>query len=447
MAALLASTPGTYVDPRASILYGGGNSKITDDEIRAYIKSPGVTDKDVMAKALANNVSASQISKAMGDNPGYAQPNVDKYLTDQGITKEQTPTQYAVPEAAAAPAAVTFKPITVGTNDTVQGQLNNMLGDPNNPLQVRTATLGKQYANRRGMLDSSIGADAAVGALIDRSTPIASQDATTNFTAKQNNAQGALSADTFNADVTSRTNMFNTGAAKDIFMGDMDTQNKLKLAEMDTKNRFAIANLEAMAADSGIMGDLAKTAMSAYTQIITDDSLSPEVKTASVNRIFSDTRGFLSLLPSIEAAALATTFDKMSTDAEATGTATTPDADASVGSVPAAAKQANILNYQVEPSVMGNVKAYERVTGVKVDPGKVAPEQLVMDIKNLYQLPTAYLATDGTNKMTNSNAYDPAALMEQYKVKNVGELFNAMFAPVHPPGTMRADNPMFYVYQ
>jgi hypothetical protein len=96
---------------------------------------------------------------------------------------------------------------------------------------------------------------------------------------------------------------------------------------------------------------------------------------------------------------------------------------------------------------MGNVKAYEKATGAKVDPGKVAPEQLVMDIKNLYQHPTAYLATDGTNKMTNSNAYDPAALMEQYKVKNIGELFNAMFAPVHPPGTMRADNPMFYVYQ
>lgn len=443
MAALLASTPASYVDPRASILYGGGNSKITDDEIRAYIKSPGVTDKDVMAKALANNVSAAQISKAMMDNPGYAQPNVDKYLTEQGISKEQTAPQYAVPEAAAVPAAVKFNPITVGTNDTVQGQLNNMLGDPNNPLQVRTATLGKQYANRRGMLDSSIGADAAVGALIDRSTPIASQDATTNFTAKQNNAQGALSADTFNADVTSRTNMFNTGAAKDIFMGGMDTQNKLKLAEMDTKNRFAIANLEAMANDSGIMGDLGKTYMGLYAQVSADPNMTPEVKTATLNNLNAQLQGLTGLLPSINSSAKSLTFG---------GTPAAPGAaaegdTANTDGVPAAAKRANILNYQVEPSVMGNVKAYEKATGVKVDPGKVAPEQLVMDIKTLYQPPTGYLATDGTNKMTNSNAYDPAALMEQYKVKNIGELFNAMFVPVHPPGTMRADSPMFYVYR
>lgn len=443
MAALLANTPASYVDPRASILYGGGNSKITDDEIRSYIKSPGVTGEDVMAKALANNVSASQISKAMMDNPAYAQPNIDKYLTERGVSKEKTTPQYAVPEAAAVPASVKFNPITVSTNDTVQGQLNSMLGDPNNPLQVRTATLGKQYANRRGLLDSSIGADAAVGALIDRSTPIASQDATTNFTAKQNNAQGALSADTFNADVTSRTNMFNTGAAKDIFMGDMDTQNKLKLADIDTKNRFAIANLEAMAADSGIMGDLGKTYMNLYAQVSADPNMTPEVKTATLNNLNTQLQGLTGLLPSINSSAKSLTFG---------GTPAAPGADvngatAGADGVPAAAKQANVLKYEVEPSVMGNVKAYEKATGVKVDPGKVAPEQLVMDIKNLYQPPTTYLATDGTNKVTNSNAYDPAALMEQYKVKNIGELFNAMFAPVHPPGTMRADNPMFYVYQ
>lgn len=443
MAALLANTPASYVDPRASILYGGGNSKITDDEIRAYIKSPGVTDKDVMAKALANNVSAAQISKAMMDNPGYAQPNVDKYLTEQGISKEQTAPQYAVPEAAAVPAAVKFNPITVGTNDTVQGQLNNMLGDPNNPLQVRTATLGKQYANRRGLLDSSIGADAAVGALIDRSTPIASQDATTNFTAKQNNAQGALSADTFNADVTSRTNMFNTGAAKDIFMGGMDTQNKLKLAEIDTKNRFAIANLEAMAADSGIMGDLGKTYMGLYAQVSADPNMTPEVKTATLNNLNAQLQGLTGLLPSINSSAKSLTFGGTPVAPGADVDGTTPATDG----VPAAAKQANVLNYQVEPSVMGNVKAYERATGVKVDPGKVAPEQLVMDIRTLGQGPSSYLSSDGTNKTTNNNSYDIPTLFKQYKVGNVGDLFNAMFAPVHPPGTMRADSPMFYVYQ
>ena len=437
MAALLASTPASYVDPRASILYGGGNSKITDDQIREYIKTPGVTDQDVMSKALANGVSAAQISKAMMDNPAYGQSNVDKYLTSQGVSKEQTPAQFSVPEAAAAPAPVTFKPITVGSTETVQGQLGSMLSDPNNPLQVRTATLGKQYANRRGMLDSSIGADAAVGALIDRSTPIASQDASTNFAAKQTNAQGALSADTFNADVTSRTNMFNTGAAKDIYTANMDTNNKL-----------AIANVQAMANDSGIMGDLGKTYMGLYAQVSADPNMTPEVKTATLNNLQAQLEGLTGLLPSINSSAKSLTFGKV---ADAAGAAATGGTTTTTDSSKYPAASANKLGYQVEPSVLSQVANYERATGEKIDRGRVAPEALAMDFKVMSMSPlqgVSYSASDGSTKMTNpSTAYDTEALMKKYGVKYPGELFDKMFVAVQPPGTMRADNPMFYVYR
>ncbi len=437
MAALLASTPASYVDPRASILYGGGNDKITDDQIRAYIKTPGVTDKDIMAKALANNVSAAQVSRAMMDNPDFAQPNVDKFLSDQGVSKEQTAPQYSVPQAAAAPAPVTFKPITVGTNDTVQGQLGSILSDPNNPLMVQASTAGKQYANKRGMLDSSIGAGAAESAMISAATPIAQQDASTNFTAKQQNSQGALSADTFNADTQSRTNMFNTGAAKDIFTANMDTNNKL-----------AIANIQAMANDSGIMGDLGKTYMGLYAQVAADQNMTPEVKTATLNNLQAQLQGLTGLLPSINSSAKALTFGKPADAAAgsaATNTATTTDSS----KYPAAA--ANKLGYQVEPSVLSQVANYERSTGTTVDRSRVAPEALAMDFKVMGMSPlqgVAYTASDGTNKMTNpSTAYDTEALMKKYGVKYPGELFEKMFVAVHPPGTMRADNPMFYVYK
>lgn len=437
MAALLASTPASYVDPRASILYGGGNDKITDDEIRAYIKTPGVTDKDVMAKALANNVSAAQVSRAMMDNPDFAQPNVDKYLRDQGVSKEQTAPQYSVPQAAAAPAPVTFKPITVGTNDTVQGQLGSILSDPNNPLMVQASTAGKQYANKRGMLDSSIGAGAAESAMISAATPIAQQDASTNFTAKQQNSQGALSADTFNADTQSRTNMFNTGAAKDIYTANMDTNNKL-----------AIANIQAMANDSGIMGDLGKTYMGLYAQVAADQNMTPEVKTATLNNLQAQLQGLTGLLPSINSSAKALTFGKVADAASgiaATNTATTTDSS----KYPAAS--ANKLGYQVEPSVLSQVANYERSTGTTVDRSRVAPEALAMDFKVMGMSPltgVSYTASDGSSKMTNpSTAYDTEALMKKYDVKYPGELFEKMFAAVHPPGTMRADNPMFYVYR
>lgn len=439
MAALLASTPASYVDPRASILYGGGNDKITDDEIRAYIKTPGVTDKDIMAKALANNVSAAQVSRAMMDNPDFAQPNVDKYLSDQGVSKEQTAPQYNVPQAAAAPAPVTFKPITVGTNDTVQGQLGSILSDPNNPLMVQASTAGKQYANKRGMLDSSIGAGAAESAMISAATPIAQQDASTNFTAKQQNSQGALSADTFNADTQSRTNMFNTGAAKDIYTANMDTNNKL-----------AIANIQAMANDSGIMGDLGKAGLAAYTQIISDPNMTPEVKAASVNKVDEYVRGYTSLLSSIEMRSKGLTFgdSKQANVSMATGdvgaainTTATPDSSKYAGSA------ANKLGYQVEPATLASVLAYEKATGEKIDRGRVAPEALVMDIKNLGQMPSAYTSQEGVNKTTNSRSYDIPALLKQYGASSIGDLFNKMFVAAQPPGTMRADNPMFYVYR
>mgnify|MGYP003394376657 FL=1 len=361
MAALLASTPASYVDPRASILYGGGNDKITDDEIRAYIKTPGVTDKDIMAKALANNVSAAQVSRAMMDNPDFAQPNVDKYLSDQGVSKEQTAPQYSVPQAAAAPAPVTFKPITVGTNDTVQGQLGSILSDPNNPLMVQASTAGKQYANKRGMLDSSIGAGAAESAMISAATLIAQQDASTNFTAKQQNSQGALSADTFNADTQSRTNMFNTGAAKDIYTANMDTNNKL-----------AIANIQAMANDSGIMGDLGKTYMGLYAQVAADQNMTPEVKTATLNNLQAQLEGLTGLLPSINTSAKALTFGKVADTNAVAASGTT--ATATTDSSKYAGSAANKLGYQVEPSVLSQVANYERSTGTTVDRSRVAPE-------------------------------------------------------------------------
>lgn len=437
MPALLESTPSTYVDPRASILYGGGNSNISDADIRAYINSPGVTDADVMAKALEKGVSASQMSSAMSDNPGYSVNNIDKYVSSQGVSKEQTPVQYALPQAAATPAPVQFQPITIGSADTVQGQLSGILNDKNNPLMVQASTAGKQYANQRGMLNSSIGAGASESAMIGAATPIAQQDASTNFTAKQQNSQGALTADTFNADVTSRTNMFNTGAAKDIYTANMDTQNKL-----------AIANVQAMANDSSIMGDLGKTYMSLYQQVAADPNMTPEVKTATMNNLNSQLQGLTSLLPSINSAASSLTFGQTpQANVEAASNTGGGAGTGATGSVTAPSSPANVLNYQVEPSTMGNVIAYENATGTKVDPAKVAPEALVMDIKTLGQGPSSYLSSDGTNKTTNNNAYDVNALFKQYNVSNVGDLFNAMFVAVQPPGTMRADAPMFYVYR
>lgn len=425
MAGLLNASP-------TSSLYGGGNPKITDEQIRQYINTPGVTDNDVLNKAIETGVNVNQISAAMQGNEAYTPERIDKYLSDRGMGRNQ-PLQ--MPEAAALPNPVRFQNISITPQDTVQGQLAGILNNKSSPLMVQAATSGRQYANQRGMLNSSIGAGAAESAMIGAAAPIAQQDASTNFTAKQTNAQGNLTADTFNADVTSRTNMFNTGAAKDIYTAQMDTQNKL-----------AIANIQAMAQDSGIMGDLGRTYMSLYKDIIADPNITPDVKTASINNLQEQLRGLTGLLPSIQSSASRLTFGN------AQGKVI-KDGSSSFESEQTAAQTANpvnSMNYQLEPAVIGKVKEYERQTGTKIDPKRVAPEALVEDLRYGMLTPNfspTYIGSDGLPHTRNFRAYDYQALMKQYGVKNQGELFGAMFVPVHPPGTMRADNPLFYVYR
>lgn len=60
--------------------------------------------------------------------------------------------------------------------DTVQGQLGSMLGS-DSPLMKQAATMGKQQANQRGLLNSSMGVGAAQNAMIRNAMPAAQQDA------------------------------------------------------------------------------------------------------------------------------------------------------------------------------------------------------------------------------------------------------------------------------
>jgi len=68
----------------------------------------------------------------------------------------------------------------VQNSDLVQTHMDNILAK-DSPLMQRAGTQGKQYAGSRGLLDSSIGAEASMGAMIDRAMPMAQQDAGTYF--------------------------------------------------------------------------------------------------------------------------------------------------------------------------------------------------------------------------------------------------------------------------
>lgn len=66
----------------------------------------------------------------------------------------------------------------VDAKQTVQGQLDNLISQ-NNPLMQKAAAKGMQYANKRGLINSSMGAGAAQSAMMDYAMPIAQTDAAT----------------------------------------------------------------------------------------------------------------------------------------------------------------------------------------------------------------------------------------------------------------------------
>jgi hypothetical protein len=218
---------------------------------------------------------------------------------------------------------------------------------------------------------------------------------------------------------------------------------------MDTQNKLAIANVQAMANDTGVMGDLGKSALAAYTQIVTDQSMSPEVKTASINKIYSDLQGMLSLIPSIDAAGLATTFDTPVAQVNVADGSTTPGTAISA-TTGKPVSDINQFGYQPEPAVMTKVIDYEKATGTKVNRATVVPQALIEDLRYGYSTMAfgeTYVGADGNMHRRNWSAYDYDALMKQYGAKNHGELFDAMFVAVQPEGTLRADSPLFYVYR
>ncbi len=98
--ALLNTTSGGYLDPRAGVLYGQGNKNITNDQISGFVNQNINNPQAILSSALANNVSVDQISKAMSGTPGFDKASINKYLGEQGIstTPAKTP-NYLDPRA------------------------------------------------------------------------------------------------------------------------------------------------------------------------------------------------------------------------------------------------------------------------------------------------------------------------------------------------------------
>lgn len=333
----------TYKSPQANILFGAGNSSITDQQIKDFISTPGRTNDEIKGAALAHNINVDQISRSMAGHEAYTPDKLESFLAKEGITKEplllqrETPPPAIAYQPAAAPAQVNPSPITIDpTKDTVAGQMGSLISDSNNPLNVQAQTFGNQQANRRGLLSSSIATSAAQDAMYKNLMPIATQDAGTYYDSKRTNSAQGLQAGMFNADLGSRVGMFNAdqGLRAGMFNNELarDYANINKdyfTSTLDANTRMNVANMQVRSAETGIVGDLSKTYMDLYTRIV-DMGISPDAKKEAVANLQSQYSASVGLMDTFASAAkkIAATFG-----GDNLGSAASPGGDSTSGGI------------------------------------------------------------------------------------------------------------------
>lgn len=114
----------------------------------------------------------------------------------------------------AASAGTTAWNVNKGT-ETIEGRLPGLLST-SNPLMEQAATKGAHTANKRGLLNSSMGVQAGQAALYDYAVPIAQNDANTYARSSEFNAGEANKASIANAGFSNDASRFNAGAVNDM---------------------------------------------------------------------------------------------------------------------------------------------------------------------------------------------------------------------------------------
>lgn len=104
------------------------------------------------------------------------------------------------------PAYQAETPQVQQSTETTQGQLTSILsGD--SPLMQRARTIAAQQSNARGLLNSSMAAEAGTAAMIDRATPIANADASVYDTRARTNSDAKNQSLALGANIASQMNL------------------------------------------------------------------------------------------------------------------------------------------------------------------------------------------------------------------------------------------------
>lgn len=124
---------------------------------------------------------------------------------------------------------------------TVSGQMTGLLSS-GSPLMQQSATEGKQYAQSRGLLSSSLGAEAAQNAMIRAALPIAQQDAQTNANFATTNQAAENTARSFGASAVNTATGYNAKQANDFAVTNQAAENTARTFDAQADNRISEFN-------------------------------------------------------------------------------------------------------------------------------------------------------------------------------------------------------------
>lgn len=139
------------------------------------------------------------------------------------------------------PAQVTAAQ-TAGT--TTSQQLEGIL-NKGGALMQQAATTGNQQANSRGLLNSSMGIQAAQSAVLGQAVPIASSDASAINQTNQFNTQNQQRTNELNVGTQNDWSKFNAQNQTAMNQWNAGQQNEATLKSLDINSREQLANIEA----------------------------------------------------------------------------------------------------------------------------------------------------------------------------------------------------------
>ena len=176
-------------------------------------------------------------------NPTGIAPAATATLTRPIQNADAAASRIAPAQQAAAVQSGKSTDAVMTSGGLVANNVDNLIAQ-NSPLMQRAAARATDQANSRGLLNSSIAAGAAQGAVIDAATPIASQDAESRNQMTMQNAQQRNAKRTSDANLRTQNRQFNAQQGNTINTRNAELGTQASLQNAQQENAVNTRNAE-----------------------------------------------------------------------------------------------------------------------------------------------------------------------------------------------------------